>query len=63
MAGGQFEDDFDATWPQLIICDEDQKIWDGQLGPSVAIRFEFCIFGQIETLLALMDCFSCGDNA
>ena len=28
---------YNATaWPQLIIWDEDQMIWDDQLGPSVA---------------------------
>ena len=34
---GRFQADYNATvWPQLIIWDGDQMIWDVQLGPSVA---------------------------
>ena len=34
---GRFLADYNATaWPQLIIWNEDQMIWDSQLGPSVA---------------------------
>ena len=39
---GRFLADYNVTaWPQLIIWDEDQMIWDDQLGSSVAIAFMY----------------------